>query len=501
MLRLPVAGTAAVPLVAVTSLLLLLATGWHGWKASSIFAGAVPPPPPTRGKTQRPPGCYELQNPDRPQWHLPLSDPTFHELCASKPVASSRGHCYFLKRRKIVRCLPSFLVVGFTKSGTSAFFQYVAQHHQIRTARIKEPAFLGSDVEAAAQNGTALEDAMDGSLVVPGDATRVTAAPAVKTLRWYLNLFPPCAQCERGEATPSYAWRDFSAVAAVQARLLLGGDIKLIMLVREPIERAASHYVYFREKRRAFRNGNLSFVLRGALDEFERCAAQLGGWRHDCTYRPGRRAVEVAAAAVRQTRPELWRLKNKASYELLQAGLYVEHLRTWRAQFPSESMLVLDSALLLTAPLRAMRRFEKHLGVPPVANYDTSLEHALASPRQGGGPAPGAAAGAALASFVDAELRGRLERFFTPFNRRLKKATGVGWTYSSTPPHLRLEFMFPSRAASAFALPDSSASDASPPPAHTKTKAKRKRRWKWVRVKRKRRTAGGTAAKHSKEKP
>ena len=305
----------------------------------------------------------QLQNPDRPQWHLPLSDPTFHELCASKPVASSRGYCYFLKRRKIVRCLPSFLVVGFTKSGTSAFFQYVAQHHQIRTARIKEPAFLGSDVEAAAQNGTALEDAMDGSLVVPGDATRVIAAPAVKTLRWYLNLFPPCAQCERGEATPSYAWRDFSAVAAVQARLLLGGDIKLIMLVREPIERAASHYVYFREKRRAFRNGNLSFVLRGALDEFERCAA---GWADGGMIAPTDPAAEQsgAAAAVRQTRPELWRLKNKASYELLQAGLYVEHLRTWRAQFP-ESMLVLDSALLLTAPLRAMRRFEKHLGVPP----------------------------------------------------------------------------------------------------------------------------------------
>ena len=35
-----------------------------------------------------------------------------------------------------------------------------------------------------------------------------------------------------------------------------------MMLVREPIVRAASHYLYFREKRRAFRTANLSQVLQ-----------------------------------------------------------------------------------------------------------------------------------------------------------------------------------------------------------------------------------------------
>ena len=56
------------------------------------------------------------------------------------------------------------------------------------------------------------------------------------------------------------------------------------------------------------------------------------------------------------------------------------------------------------------------------------LANALASLRYGG-PLPGVAAGDALARQVDAALRARLESFFTPFNRRLKKATGVGWTY------------------------------------------------------------------------
>lgn len=380
----------------------------------------------------KPPGCAELQQGSKPPaFQLPLADPAFREICASTgPEAEARGSCYrFRKNRHVLKCLPTFLVVGFTKAGTSVFFQYAAQHHLVRAARLKEPAYLGSDVEGGDHNSSNVEGPAATSASVDARAI-VGQRPLAKTLRWYMNLFPACATCERGEATPGYAWRDYAAVAAAQARLLLGGATKVFMLVREPIARAASHYVYFREKRRAFRMANLSQVLHGALDEFERCVAQLGGWRHQCTYRSGRRAAEISYAAIRRARPELWRLNNKASYELLQAGLYAEHLLTWRAQFAASSILVIDSALLLEKPLRAMRRFERHLGLPHFGGYDVSDEHALASPRYGG-PRPGVAAGNALHRNVDAGLRARLETFFTPFNRKLKRATGVGWSYES----------------------------------------------------------------------
>ena len=363
-----------------------------------------------------PPGCYELKLADRPKWPLPFDDPTFRELCKATPIATPhRGRCYRLKQRG-VKCLPSFLVVGFTKSGTSVFFQYASQHTLVRSARIKEPAYLGSDIE--------LRNDTDVAKLPP------------KSLRWYMNLFPACPTCERGEATPGYAWRDFSHYAAAQARLLLGGNAKLLMLVREPIERAVSHFIYFKGKRHAFQKSNLSHTLHSALDEFERCIAQLSGWRHQCTYRAGRRAAEVANSAIGfrdepRARPELWRfMKHDASYELVQAGLYSEHLTTWRAQFPAEAILVIDMALLLSKPLRAMRRFERHLGLPKLDGYETSLEHALVAPRIGGGPLPGAVAKRKLEG-VNAALRLRLQAFFTPFNRKLKKAVGVGpWTYA-----------------------------------------------------------------------
>ena len=295
---------------------------------------------------------------------------------------------------------------------------------------------MGSDYENAAADADGVapslpQDINDASS--NGNATNTTsdASPlrTQKTLEWYLGLFTACAHCERGEATPGYAWRDFSAEAALQARLLLGGGTRLIMLVREPIRRAVSHYLYFHNRRHRFgRTANLSQALNEAVDEFERCASQLGGWHHQCTYRPGRQEAEIAAAAITKTKPELWRLRHgKTNFELIQAGLYSEHVLTWRAHFASDSLLVLDSAMLLKSPLRTMRRFERHLKLPHHHNYSLSEVHAL-SPRRGG-PRPGAAAETALSTDVSSALLARLQSFFTPFNRRLKKEFGIGWAY------------------------------------------------------------------------
>ena len=64
-----------------------------------------------------------------------------------------------------------------------------------------------------------------------------------------------------------------------------------------------------------------------------------------------------------------------------------------------------------------------------VSRLASRIRAAIATPRYGG-PKPGVAAGHALARGVDAALRVRLEAFFTPFNKKLKRMTGVGWTYA-----------------------------------------------------------------------
>ena len=382
-----------------------------------------------------PPGCVELLRTGEEMrlaqreylWPAPLADPEFGALCKAKRLRRARGSCYRHQQRVV--CLPSFVVVGFTKSGTSVFFQYAAQHHLVRVAEVKEPAYLGADPAASLSKEVERRPDDEADEAEEEEEMGTTARSGVtKQLKWYVKLFPNCANCERGEATPGYAWRDNSAAAAAQARLLLGAQLRLVVLVREPIRRAVSHYLYFRRRRHRFRRvSNLSHALHEALDEFERCIAQLAGWHHQCTYRPGRRDVEVAAAAIARVRPELWRLRHgRTSYELLQGSLYSEHLRTWRAQFPARAILVLDAALLLDAPLRAMRRFEKHLSLPHHRNYSFSQVHALAG-RAGGSVRPGVAVEAALKHDVDATLHSRLQAFFAPFNQRLERDYGIGW--------------------------------------------------------------------------
>ena len=269
---------------------------------------------------------------------LPLADPLFSEICASRRLRSARGSCFQVQLQsgwRLILCLPSFLVVGFTKAGTSVFFQYLSQHRLVRTSPIKEPAYLGSDIEAGEAGDT---DAVNTS--------GVDTPEPHKTLRWYMGLFRPCVRCERGEATPGYAWRDFSPLASLQAYRLLGPSAWIIMLVREPLQRAASHYLYFQKTRGRFRHSSsLSQALLLGLGEFERCVAQLGGWRHQCSYRKGRRAAELATATIARAHPEMWRLRpGKLSYELIQAGLYSEHIATWRSRFGARQLLVLDAA-------------------------------------------------------------------------------------------------------------------------------------------------------------
>ena len=218
---------------------------------------------PRRSGHSRPPGCTAAlqQRYNETVSADILSDPLFTRLCTAPTVRDARGGCFEVDGSRV--CLPTFLVIGFTKAGTTAFFQYAAQHPLVHASRVKEPGFLGASAEAADRNAARAERAAKAAAKAAARAAAKAAGAPValrkplaaaeagrhKSLHWYTRLFGRCARCERGEATPSYAWRDYSPAAAVQARLLLGASPSLVMLVREPLARAASHYRYFRQKR------------------------------------------------------------------------------------------------------------------------------------------------------------------------------------------------------------------------------------------------------------
>jgi hypothetical protein len=106
-------------------------------------------------------------------------------------------------------------MVGAPKSGTSSLYQYLMQHPDVFMSDPKEPHFF--------YNRSA-----PGSPVLVG-----------KDLDPYLKLFEEVSeQVRAGEASTSYLW----LTNAAQEISRLQPEAKIIILLRDPVDRAYSHY-------------------------------------------------------------------------------------------------------------------------------------------------------------------------------------------------------------------------------------------------------------------
>jgi hypothetical protein len=122
--------------------------------------------------------------------------------------------------------LPDFLIAGVPKAGTTALHAALSRHPGLYLSPIKEPKFFLTDGPPPAKGG-------------PGDA--LTYREHVWERARYEALFdaaPPGAP--RGEATPLYLY-DPDAMRRIH-RLI--PDVKLIVVIRDPVERAHSNWTH-----------------------------------------------------------------------------------------------------------------------------------------------------------------------------------------------------------------------------------------------------------------
>jgi hypothetical protein len=129
------------------------------------------------------------------------------------------------------RRLPQFVIAGAPKAGTTALHAALATHPGLYLAPVKEPKYYMTDGRPpprSAQRG-------------PGDAH--SAGEWMWRREDYLRLFdgaPPDAV--RGESTPFYFYD-----RAAQARLAADvPGIKVVVIVRDPVDRAYSNWVHLR---------------------------------------------------------------------------------------------------------------------------------------------------------------------------------------------------------------------------------------------------------------
>ena len=206
------------------------------------------------------------------------------------------------KATSAVRPLPHFLVLGAQKAGTTALYSYLRRHPHITGPSWKEVSFFD-------RHWTRGEG-------------------------WYRGNFPNVLRARRdlvGEASPSYLFHRLAPQRVAQVI----PEAKLIALVRNPVDRAYSHYqheVALGREPLSFEDALVAEEERTSGEE-ERLAADPAYFSH-----------------------AWWNYTYKAR------GRYAEQLERWLSVFPADRLLVLPSEELLGEPERTHARVLEFLG-------------------------------------------------------------------------------------------------------------------------------------------
>jgi hypothetical protein len=125
--------------------------------------------------------------------------------------------------------LPDLIVIGAMKCGTTAVHRYLDRHPDIAMARAKEVNFFNGAQQPAQHPPEQSADWRSGRW------HRGTG--------WYADQFDPEAPL-RGESSPAYTSPSFPEVPARMAKVV--PDVRLVCLVRDPVDRAVSQYAHHR---------------------------------------------------------------------------------------------------------------------------------------------------------------------------------------------------------------------------------------------------------------
>jgi hypothetical protein len=118
--------------------------------------------------------------------------------------------------------LPTFLVIGAFKCGTTSLHHYLAQHPDVQMPAMKETDFFSGP---------------------PNGVPYATGAKRIKRLDEYEKLFDP-AITARGEASPNYTVHPLRPGVPEAIKKIIPG-VKLIYIVRDPVTRTVSHYHHY----------------------------------------------------------------------------------------------------------------------------------------------------------------------------------------------------------------------------------------------------------------
>lgn len=204
------------------------------------------------------------------------------------------------------RALPDFIIIGAQKAGTTSLFNYLSKHPDIIPPITKEVHYFDGGLNPSIDN-------------------------FAKGEKWYKSHFPLRSKLKNKktfEASPLYL---FNPLAPYRIKELLP-DVKLIALLRNPVDRAISHY--FHEKRN-------NYDPLGELDAMKE---------------EENRMTNLAINKDFKNREFI-----KYSYK--SRGRYYEQLERYFSLFPKKNILVIESERFFSNPECVLKDILEFIGV------------------------------------------------------------------------------------------------------------------------------------------
>ncbi len=188
------------------------------------------------------------------------------------------------------RMLPDFLIIGAQKAGTTSLYAHLAQHPCVGAAFEKEVRYFNDHYA----EGVDWYRAHFPTKSARGRMLRRSGTPLLT-----------------GEGEPSY----LPNPVAAQRVMDLIPDVRLIVMLRDPVSRAYSHYQH-------------RFTRNREQRTFEEvCAADKEALRNGWEGLPAGDLIRLG----------------HAHYSYLPRGFYYEQLKTWMSVFPKESFLIIKA--------------------------------------------------------------------------------------------------------------------------------------------------------------
>jgi hypothetical protein len=256
--------------------------------------------------------------------------------------------CYGLSTARL-RSLPDFLIIGAQRCGTTSLFKYLSQHPDVYPSFPKEIHFFTNNYQ--------------------------------RGLNWYRSHFPIVQNNKKktgrankeyitGEATPYYLAHPHAA-RRIKTTV---PDARLIVLLRNPVERAYSHYHH------EVRMGVEPLSFEAAIQAEE---------------------VRLDKELERMLEDESYRSFNHQHYSYLSRGIYADQIQCWMDYFAPESILILNSDHLSSNPSGTVRQVTDFLELRNWDRIDYRKYHAAPYPQMG------------------TATREKLLAYFRPYNQKL----------------------------------------------------------------------------------